>query len=188
MVGIYRVYNKENHKSYVGQSRNLSRRFNRHIYLLNAKMHPNSLLQFDWLTYGEKAFRFEILEFCKISELDEKEKQYISELNSTSDGNGYNLTYGGIHAEKYCKETRDKMSANNRGSGNPNHGKHLSETTKQLIRQSKNGEKNAAAKLTAEQARFILYSGLSAKELAKEFGITIGTVYHIKQRKTWKSI
>ena len=186
MIGIYRVYNTKNNKSYVGQSRNLSRRFTKHTYLLNIGMHPNSLLQEDWLKYGESAFQFEILEFCKIPDLDKKEKEHIALLNSTADGNGYNLTYGGIHPAKYSGVTKNKMSGNNKGERNPNYGKHLSDATKQRIRNTKEGERNAAAKLSAEQARYILNSGLSAKELAEKFGVTIGTVYHIKQRKTWK--
>ena len=97
MTGIYKITNKENGKIYIGQSIDILRRWKEHIkrgefvsieedefhYLLNK--HTNS-------------FTFEILEFCSIEDLDEKEIKYISLFNSFE--NGYNRTSGGNHCEQ----------------------------------------------------------------------------------------
>lgn len=44
--------------------------------------------------YGEACFTCELIRTCKVSELNELEKQYINEYNSKFP-NGYNLTNGG---------------------------------------------------------------------------------------------
>lgn len=188
MIGIYRIYNTVNGKSYVGQSRNIKKRFVRHRTMLNANTHTNSVLQEEWIRYGADAFSFEHLEQCEIDLLDEKEVEYINMLNSTTDGNGYNLTYGSSHPQKYTQTSISKMSFNNKGNGNPNYGKHLKESTKELIRKTKNGDKNAAAKLKFEQAAFILQSSIPANRLANMFGVSLMTVYNIKNRRTWKCL
>lgn len=43
--------------------------------------------------YGKENFSVEILEYCLIEELDERERFYINYYNSYN--NGYNLTKGG---------------------------------------------------------------------------------------------
>lgn len=47
--------------------------------------------------YGLEAFRFEVLEYCGIDELDEREIYWIHEYGSNRQGVGYNLTMGGEH-------------------------------------------------------------------------------------------
>jgi len=188
LIGIYRIYNTVNCKSYVGQSRNIPNRIARHKSMLNSNVHPNSALQEDWGRYSSDFFRFDILERCKVEFLDEKEVEYISALNSTADGSGYNLTYGGLHPQKYSETSKSKMSCNNSGTGNPNYGKHLSNNTKDLIRKTKYGDRNAAAKLKFEQAAFILQSSIPASSLANMFGVSLMTIYNIKNRRTWKCL
>lgn len=79
--GIYRWINKETGKSYVGSSSNLSKRFNQyfnynHIADTKRNMHINRAL----LKYGYSKFKLEILEYCKISNLIEKEQYYLDLL------------------------------------------------------------------------------------------------------------
>lgn len=53
------------------------------------------------------------------------------------------------------------------------------------------GEKNSQAKLTEKkvlQIRNLLETVLTAKEISKKFAVSVGIIYNIKYRKTWKHI
>ena len=93
ICGIYKITNIINEKVYIGQSINILRRWNEHIRELNKNLHVNKYLQSSWNKYGEENFKFEIVEECKIEELNEKEVYYINKYNSYR--NGYNGTIGG---------------------------------------------------------------------------------------------
>ena len=91
MIGIYKITNKINNKSYIGQSVNISKRWYEH---LNKRGNPNLPLYKDFDKYGSDNFTFTILEHCKKEELNEKEIYYIKFYNSLIP-NGYNLQKGG---------------------------------------------------------------------------------------------
>lgn len=97
-IGIYCFTNKINGKKYVGQSKQLNKRYHGHI---NDAMNPDkakndpSVFHAALRKYGIDNFDYEILEECKVSELNEKEKYWIDKLHSYILENGYNLTYGG---------------------------------------------------------------------------------------------
>ena len=93
LCGIYCIKNTVNDKVYVGQSKNIKARFYIHKSNLIRNNHSNPHLQKAWNREGESSFSFSILEECKESELDDKEKKYIEKYNSYK--NGYNLTTGG---------------------------------------------------------------------------------------------
>ena len=88
MVGIYKITKKENGKSYIGQSNNIERRFMEHQG--KNELAIDKAIQ----KYGRKAFTYEIIEECKLEELDEKEKYWIAYYN-TYKGFGYNCNEGG---------------------------------------------------------------------------------------------
>ena len=59
------------------------------------------------LKYGINNFSFEILEQCDISELNQKEQEWIAKLRTYinyPDSNGYNLTTGGDGQRKITVE------------------------------------------------------------------------------------
>lgn len=88
MIGIYCWTNKINNKKYVGQSIDIERRRQQHIYSAGKYMTKISLAIHK---YGLNNFTFEILELCKVEELNEKEQYWINFYDSIS--NGYNITY-----------------------------------------------------------------------------------------------
>ena len=93
--GIYCIENIKNNKKYIGQSKNINDRWCKHKGELNRGVHDNDYLQNSWNKYGEENFRFYVLEYCNIDELDKKEIYYI-ELHNTLDRDyGYNLKTGG---------------------------------------------------------------------------------------------
>lgn len=117
LIGIYRITNKQNGKSYIGKTgMNFGDRWDSHRALLNADKHDNRHLQNAWNKYGADAFEFAIVECVSSPErLNELEIKYIQQYRDA--GACYNISPG--------------------GDGGCNLGKHLSEETKRKI-----GDKN----------------------------------------------
>lgn len=106
---IYKITNKTNGKSYIGQTRshrlnhgkyrpfgNLGR-FKDHICEAHStKKNQSWYLNSSILKHGVDNFVCELLLICEVEELDAYETEYISKFN-TKFPNGYNLTYGGQH-------------------------------------------------------------------------------------------
>jgi hypothetical protein len=103
--------------------------------------------------------------------------------------------------KKLSKETKEKMSNSHKGYVKTSeHRKHLSESltgikrseeTKEKCRQANIGEKQPTSKNTEEMIREIrikFKNGASAKDLSKEYGIPVGTLYGIKYYKRWKHV
>ena len=111
MIGIYKITNLVNGKSYIGQSVNIQKRFNAHK---SAAFNPNNK-NYDFplyraiRKYGIENFKFEILEECNKSQLDIKEMWYISQYQTHSK-KGYNQDDGGNQASHYTKLSDDLVS------------------------------------------------------------------------------
>lgn len=96
MVGIYKITNLVNNKIYIGQSIHIERRFIEHkCYGGTLKKESTSILHKAINKYGWNNFKCEVIEECDQSELDDKEKYYISFYNSNDKEIGYNITEGG---------------------------------------------------------------------------------------------
>jgi group I intron endonuclease len=111
LIGIYKITNKINGKSYIGQSVNIQRRFNAHksaAFNLNNRLY-NSPLYRAIRKYGVENFNFEILEECKKEELNDKEIFYINKYETHSK-NGYNQDDGGNQASHYTKLSDELVS------------------------------------------------------------------------------
>lgn len=89
MVGIYMYENKKNHKKYIGQSINITKRRRQHYFL------PSQYSKIDDALHNEGLdnFIFTILEQCDAQKLDEREVYWINYYNSIEEG--YNLIVGG---------------------------------------------------------------------------------------------
>lgn len=90
MTGIYKFTNKINGKSYIGQSKNIERRYKEH----KTKKCENTLFHNAINEYGFENFDFSVIEICDAKELNDKEIYYIKEFN-TLFPNGYNVSEGG---------------------------------------------------------------------------------------------
>lgn len=95
--GIYKITNKINNKTYIGQSIDIEKRWKQHIYRssLSELEYPEKIYQ-AIRKYGINNFLFEIIEECSVNQLDEKELYWINFYNSYI--NGYNMVlYGNIN-------------------------------------------------------------------------------------------
>lgn len=88
MVGIYKITNNINGKSYIGQSKHIKRRWREHINGTEGSAISKAIKK-----YGAENFSFEIIERCSIDCLDDKEVYYIEKYNTFKEG--YNMTVGG---------------------------------------------------------------------------------------------
>ena len=93
-TGIYKYQNKKNGKVYIGQSINIERRYNQHLYDAT-KRDPFLCSGIDIAMHyeGVENFTFEIIEECPVEKLDEREKYWIEYYHSYD--SGYNRTRGG---------------------------------------------------------------------------------------------
>ena len=89
--GIYKIINTINQKIYVGSSKNINIRWERHKYDLIHNKHRNPHLQNSWNKYGENNFLFEIIKIVKdYNNLLKEEQFYLDALNPFQD-NGFNI-------------------------------------------------------------------------------------------------
>lgn len=100
--GIYRILNTTTGDCYIGKSKDVAVRIGQHKSMLKSNKHKYktgelSLLQKAWNKYGEDAFVFEIIDFCTIDELNDREMYWIDyyQCNCSKTRCGYNATDGG---------------------------------------------------------------------------------------------
>lgn len=101
MIGIYKISNNINHHFYIGQSRDIHTRWKNEKCASNNPNEEsyNYPLSRAFRKYGIQNFTFEIIEECKVEELNEKEHYWISKLKPN-----YNQTSGGDY------QTHGKLS------------------------------------------------------------------------------
>ncbi len=93
VTGIYRIANLNTGMCYIGQAVNIADRFKQHIKCGLGIDTPQTKLYKAMLEDGVENFRFEVIEKCEQSELNDKEKYWIDFYQSKDWG--YNQTGGG---------------------------------------------------------------------------------------------
>lgn len=83
--GIYKITNVKNGKIYIGQSQNIYLRKKQHFTALYAHRHENTKMQKDW-NKDSHGFRWDVVEYCSISKLNEREKYWIDYYDSINCG------------------------------------------------------------------------------------------------------
>lgn len=104
-VGIYKITNLLNNKSYIGQSIHVEERLNRHRQCPKENSHYP--LYRDMKIYGLENFKFELLEECSINQLNEREIYWIAFYDTYF--NGYNQTKGGSAGGHYVKISEEAL-------------------------------------------------------------------------------
>lgn len=98
ICGIYKITNRVNGKAYIGQSKDIKRRWLEHRKVKDGYDRHSYPLYFAIDKYGIDNFEFEIIERCGVDELNNREIYWIDKCDTLVEGmggNGYNLTKGG---------------------------------------------------------------------------------------------
>lgn len=131
--GVYIWINKVNGKMYVGSSVSLSKRFWFYYSLNSSNKNLNkrrSGIYNAILKYDFSNFRLDILEYCEVNVLIEREQYYIDLLKPE-----YNIlkTAGSSLGFKHSEATKALIAVKNTGVNNPLFGKkHTKETIKKI--------------------------------------------------------
>ena len=164
--GIYKWTNKVTNDIYIGQSIDLAKRFIRYFNLSYLKNRESLVISRALIKYGYSNFSLDILEYCDIKDLTEREQYYMDKLNPkyntlkiAGSSSGHKLTeetkakiskslkgiYVGekssLFGRTHTKETKALMSLT-RATMN-NLGKIHTEETKELMRQKALGRKHS---------------------------------------------
>lgn len=83
--GIYKITNLKNGKVYIGQSQNIYYRRKQHFTALRAHRHENTQMQKDW-NNDSHGFRWDVVEYCSIDKLNEREEYWIKQYDSVNKG------------------------------------------------------------------------------------------------------
>ncbi len=174
---IYKIYCKENGKSYIGQYKKETpdKRWKRHLY--DAENGSDCAIHQAIRKYGVDSFEVSVLCLCETQEeLDCKEDEYIDINKSMINENGYNMIRGGRkrapnfhHKEEHKKkmselmsnrivsdETRAKISQARIGKKN-----NWSEETRQRV--AEKSRLNATGKICSEETREKISNSLKGR-------------------------
>jgi group I intron endonuclease len=114
-IGIYKITSPSN-KIYVGQSVNIDKRFKN--YFTDKTKYINQKKLFNSINkYGIKNHIFEIIELCKIEELNNKERYYQEFFNCVG-LNGLNCKFTNTNDKsgRLSEETKLKIGNSNKTS------------------------------------------------------------------------
>lgn len=112
MVGIYKITNKINGKSYIGQSVNITNRWHKEVY---ASQQPdnsgyNTHLSRAFRQYGIENFQFDVIEECDATLLNDREK-YWADYYNTYVPNGYNVAICGEQFVHFVKLDQQMLNS-----------------------------------------------------------------------------
>jgi hypothetical protein len=111
--GIYSITNTINGKKYIGRSKCIYKRWERHrTTLKNNKDAVNRYLQNAYNKYGKDSFEFEIIEEV-IENIEKRELYYIKEFKTYQCEFGYNIVCDSGGYVKYKKSEKDLLNTCN---------------------------------------------------------------------------
>lgn len=176
MIGIYKITNIINGKCYIGQSIDIERRWQEHLY----KNSTCLLLKYALHKYGVNNFTFEVIEECKPEELNSREIYWIKYYDSFGD-NGYNLTAGGGGTLKYNLEAiyEDFQKTGSLEKTSKNIGCHVGTVRRVLREYGINLHEQSDAKPVEKidpKTLKVIKSYSSIQEAADDIGISRGAI------------
>ena len=105
MIGIYKITNKMNGKTYIGQANNIDRRFLEHCQKGESSRIP---LDAAIKKYGRANFTLEILEECSLDKLNSRESYWIKHYDTVR--KGYNCNPGGDNGQVGSSNSNSKLT------------------------------------------------------------------------------
>lgn len=195
--GIYVIVHIKSSKIYIGQTNDFRKRWRGHKSALLRGEHGNHHLQSAWNKYGEKAFKFQILEHCSIEQLDEREQYWLDIY--IPKGICYNFAtdvVAPMRGHPFTEEHRQKISIALKGK--PRSEEHcrklslankqrspMSDETRNKMSESKKGKRpnNAGRKVSKETLQKM--SEATKGENNPFFGNTHTEITRLKMKEAW---
>ena len=145
-AGIYAIKNKVDSRIYIGSAVSLAHRKGVHFHQLKKGIHANSHLQNFYNKYGIENLYFEVLEFCEVEKLIEREQFYFElfELKFNI------LKYAGSSMGRICPEDVKKKISNSLLKAGLK-GVKKSEETKKAMRKPKSKEHSQKIKIAQKK-------------------------------------
>lgn len=113
--GIYKITNIINNKVYIGKTKDFYKRYCQYVsdVRTESKNRINNYLMSSFMKYSFDNFKFEVIEFCSIDVISERELYWILYFDSTNREKGYNLrldsSTGMIVHELTSKKISDRL-------------------------------------------------------------------------------
>lgn len=126
MIGIYKITSPKG-RVYIGQSLNIMSRWS-HYASLDCVDQPK--LYNSFIKYGVNNHKFEVIEECKIENLNERERHWQEEYKVIEEGLNCKLVQTKDKSGHHSEEIRKKISKANKGRKSSMKGKKHSEETK----------------------------------------------------------
>lgn len=154
-------------------------------------MHPQSIADRLWskVKFPSRIGTDECWNFCGFRDKDGYGEFQVENKHYRAHRLSYELNSGPIPDGLYVLHTCDNPSC-----CNPSHlflGSQLDnirDMVKKGRRAQARGEEHSSSKLTSQQALYIRLSTESLRVLANKFGVTQGTIGHIRAGRTWKHL
>lgn len=116
LCGVYSITNNVTGSVYIGQSRDMRKRWAEHKRAKSSSAIHNAIRK-----YGVSNFSFVVLEECEVEDLNKIEAHFVSVFDCVRPS-GYNLTSGGDSPAFVSDETRRKQSEAKKGKPSWNKG------------------------------------------------------------------
>lgn len=199
---IYRIINRLDGKSYVGQYCKDSPKGRFTTHRRNARKEDSTEYLYRAIRkHGVENFDFTLVRVCDNTELEDLEIKYIKEFNTFGE-NGYNMTTGGqgIRNYKHTPETIERLRVTSTGkfpdeetrkrisAGLMGHG--CSEETREKLRKASTGVKKSeeTLKKISESGKGRVKSKEECENISKGLKGKSKSVEHIKKIKATKRI
>lgn len=181
MIGVYKIVCDISNRYYIGSSKNIKKRYNRHLKDLRNNNYINIHLQRAFNKYGENNFHIEIIQICNEEDLLNIEQELITDnyeytfnIGKNAAG-GDNLSGNPRRDEIIKKISESKMSESERmekwskpGEKNPNFGNTWTdEMRKKASEREKNNLNNPLRKRKGKTNKD-LYGEEKANEISKK--------------------
>ncbi|NFN94915.1 endonuclease [Clostridium botulinum] len=164
VVGIYGIEDVKKGNIYVGQSKDIAKRWSNHVSFMKKGEYRYTELQ-EAYTDDSKRIKFTILEECTVENLADREDFWIKHVQKID---GWNL----INKQKHGGASRT-----------------IRDTSKMKAAQT--GMKNGNCRLSVEDVKEIknlLNKGVKIEELTKQYCVSPTHISNIKLGKRWSSV